>query len=116
MSWGHGEEHWRRDGSGRLIGQPPPPGMFRGRAGVLVEVAPNQFVSWQMHGSFGQVETEREVEEIQLAPLDRFYAPGLTVVRFQMEGILGALDDHAPRPDWAEPAGEIESRRALEGR
>ncbi len=119
MSWGHGEEHWQRDESGRLIGQPPPQGMFRGRAGVVVEMAPNQFVSWRMRGSFGNVETEREdhavYSGVQMEPL--FFVPGLTVVRFEMEGHLDDYEEAAPRPRWAtEPAGEIEARRALDGR
>lgn len=111
MSWGYGGE---RMWSAEPIS--PHGSMFRGRAGVVVEFAPNQFMSWQMTGSFGTVEMERD--ETDLFASDRVVRTlGLTVVRFSMEGMLVANERHAPRPDWAtEPAGEIEGRRAIGGR
>lgn len=114
VTWGHGEEHYRPGDPYRQ-----PPHMFRGRAGVVVEVAPNRFVSWRMRETFGAVETEQDFEEIHSAmhiyPVYR--APTLAVVRFELEGYLDAAEEQAPRPDWAtETAGEIEARRALEGR
>jgi hypothetical protein len=112
VSWGHGEEHYRR-------GDPfTPGGMFRGRAGVVVEVAPNQFMSWKMRGTYGSVDVEQELDEIHTwESVMLLHVPTFSVVTFELSGYLDAREDQAPRPDWAtEPAGELEARRALEGR
>jgi hypothetical protein len=114
MSWGYGSE---RMWSAEPIS--PHGSVFRGRAGVVVEFAPNQFMSWRMRGSFGTVEVDQDVEEVNsfaaAAPL--MYIPRFTVIKFDMEGYLDSSDDHAPRPDWAtEPTDELEGRRAIGGR
>lgn len=83
---------------------------------MVVEIAPNRFMSWRMRGSEGEVETETDYEDInvmdRIEPLMRI--PTLTVVRFELSGFLDAAEDRAPRPDWAtETAGELTARREI---
>lgn len=102
---------------GNQVGGDPGGAMFRGRAGVVIEVAPNHFASWRLRGAFGRVDMEQEFDEagFSFEPLIR--VPTLTEVRFDLSGYLDWYDDRADRPAWAAAtAGEIEPARAIEGR
>lgn len=102
---------------GDQVGGNPGGAMFRGRAGVVIEVAPNHFASWRIRGALGRVEMEQGFDEagFSFEPLIR--VPTLTEVRFELTGYLDWHDERADRPDWATAtAGEIESTRAIEGR
>lgn len=86
---------------------------FRGRVGMVIEVGPQQFVSYRLRGV--QVTTEHVQER------DDFYAYDFlartrsrpTLVRMEIEGYLDSQEWTTP-PSWAEePQGEIEATRQL---
>ena len=91
---------------------------FRGRAGVVIEVAPNQFVSYVMTGTHGTLEIESDTEAIYstdyLNPVA--YIPISRIIRMEIEGYLASQEDMADRPSWARAEHEIEGRPMLKGR
>lgn len=102
MSWGHG------------LGAPGD-AFFRGRAGVVIEMAPNQFCSYVMTGTFGEIEIQRDVETIHsweiLSPI---YVPMPAEVHMVLTGTLSSMEEAAQRPAWARAEHELPWRREIE--
>lgn len=89
---------------------------FRGRAGVVIEFAPNQFASYVMNGTWGEVEIEREVNTVHDTWEHAIYIPGPTEVRMVLNGTLSSMEQEADRPAWARAEHVLDHRRAIEGR
>jgi hypothetical protein len=102
--------------------RPPPVGelSFKGRAGVVIEVAPNQFVEILMEIRFGDpadaadFSVEREVYPIYEDLLRVSYAPGITRGEVLLRGRVLSQEEAHERPRWANDAPEIEARREIE--
>lgn len=119
MTWGQGCGHYEDMGNGQRRYTQPQFGesYFRGRAGVVIEVAPQRFVSYTMTATYGEIDVTTETEDIRsresLAPI---HMPTSREVHMVLTGQLGTMDDRAERPAWATAQGEIEARRAIGGR
>lgn len=108
---GNGQRRWVPPGMG---GSP-----FRGRAGLVIEVAPRQFMRYVLRGVTGDMEITTDYEDVRhgeyLAPIRSVPISRLVVVNLQ--GHLSGMEEEADRPTWVtDVAGELEARRALEGR
>jgi len=86
---------------------------FRGRIGVVIEIAPEFFVSYRLRGAEAMV--EMEWEPMDVTPWD-VLAPtrvGPASVRMELAGYLDSHERQAPRPEWATEDPQIEARRDL---
>jgi hypothetical protein len=89
---------------------------FRGRAGVLLEFAPNKFAQYVMRTHECEISIDQEVETIWDGPLSPIRIPTSRQIRMVLEGTLTSLDEMRERPAWATAQPEIEARRELEQR
>jgi len=89
---------------------------FNGRVGMILEVAPNQFVQYVLKETECSIKMEREVYAAWDGPFSPV-VPGPTFVKMELFGRLVSKEE-AERPVWvpAEPTAEIEAPvRAIEG-
>jgi hypothetical protein len=107
MSWGMGEQRAGRPGDA----------FFRGRAGVVLEVAPNRFCSYVMIGTHGEITIEQDFDD-RIAPLDvlSLYRPTVREVHMVLRGTLSSQEEQAEQPAWARSEHVLTGRRELEGR
>jgi hypothetical protein len=102
---------------------PPPPGVgnYIGRAGLLVEVAPNNYVEIILEIRHGDPDSGCDVEITNRSDDPVFVADLLEPIRMttayadiHLRGRVISREE-AERPSWAgPPQGEIEARRELE--
>lgn len=91
---------------------------FRGRVGLVIEVAPNMFATYVMTEARGTLEINAEVAHVYgadvLTPIAS-YSTG-RMLRIEAEGPLIGQEFRCDRPAWMTAPEEIEARRELGGR
>lgn len=87
---------------------------FRGRVGVIIEIAPNQFAQYVINDSEASIVIERDsIQHDWSGPLGPVMF-GPTYVTMNLTGVLASNERTEP-PVWAERTAEIEARPAIEG-
>lgn len=91
---------------------------FNGRVGVIIEVAPNQFVQYVLKGVQGTIDVElADPEAISVSDLlSPIWATAPSLVTMHLTGYLASREE-AERPAWVapEPAGQLDAgQRVIE--
>jgi hypothetical protein len=104
MSWGMGEQ---RAGG-------PWNAFFRGRAGVVLEMAPNMFCSYVMTATHGSMDIGHDYHD-SVFDILTLHRPSSLEVHMVLNGTLSILEEQAERPAWARAEHVLTGRRELEG-
>lgn len=91
------------------------PGMFdsafRGRAGGVIEIAPNRYVQYVLLGTHGEIDIRSESEEVSDWGMS-IRMPTTREVHMVLTGTLSSKEE-AERPAWATAQQEISGRREI---
>ena len=81
---------------------------YRGWAGVVIEVAPNQYAIYEMQQAEGSITVERDSEIVYSDPLMARYVPGPPMITIELKG-SAMSHTSTERPAWRVSQAEIGS-------